>query len=71
MKKIIMSILMVVGIFMFTGCDKKQVPQGYDAKILTEHGFEPEVLQPGWYTVCSPFDLACRKKLILLQTSQG
>jgi len=71
MRKVLMSILVIIGIFMFTGCSKREVPQGYVGKILTEHGFEPEVLQPGWYTVCSPFDLNCRKKLILLQTSQG
>jgi len=56
---------------LFTGCDKKQVPPGYSAKLLTEQGYTPEVYHTGWVTVCSVFDLNCKKELIFLETSEG
>ena len=57
---------------MFTGCSNKEVvEQGEVGKILTQHGFEPEILTPGAYKVCSITDiyfLRCYNKLIKLET---
>jgi len=56
----------------FTGCfDKEQVPAGYEGKLLTNNGFAPEILTPGWHTTCGIFDFNCHTKIIKIQTSEG
>jgi hypothetical protein len=71
MKTFIKILGVIFVVFLFTGCDKKQVPPGYSAKLLTEQGYTPEVYHTGWVTVCSVFDLNCKKELIFLETSEG
>ena len=71
MKTIIKILGIIFIVFLFTGCNKKQVPPGYSAKLLTEQGYTPEVYHTGWVTVCSALDFKCRKELIFLETSEG
>ena len=71
MRQIILILVGILLTFLLTGCNKKQVPPGYGAKLLTEQGFTSEVYHTGWVTVCGIFDFNCRKKLIYLETSEG
>lgn len=72
MKKFIVAIILpIMVMFSFSGCglfDKREVPQGYVAKIMDTNGFQPEVLQPGWYTMGM---FAIHKRMLYLQTSEG
>jgi len=75
MKKLLLSISIILGMFLFTGCGQKErVPSGEVGKILTSNGFAPEILQPGAYRICGIMDKLigkCYNKLILLDTSEG
>lgn len=71
MKKMLLFISAILVILSFSGCDKKEIPPGYNGKIVGKEGFQPELYQSSWVTVCSPLDFQCYNKLILLQTSEG
>ena len=55
-------------LFGMGGCSKTEVPQGYVGKIMDSNGFQPEILQPGWYYMGF---FTFHKKMIYLQTSEG
>lgn len=66
--KIFTMVLTLVAVIGFTGCSKKEVPQGYVGKIMDTNGFQEEILQPGWYHMGF---FTIHKKMIYLQTSEG
>jgi hypothetical protein len=71
-KKLVQLGLVCAVAFSFTGCfDKEEVPAGYEGKLLTNNGFAPELLTPGWHTTCGVFDFNCHTKIIKIQTSEG
>jgi len=75
MKKGLMFLVLVAGLFFMTGCsNKERVPSGDVGKILTSNGFAPEILQPGAYIICGITDKLigkCYNELILLDMSEG
>jgi len=62
MRKVILSVMMLVAVMVFTGCQYDTVPQGTKGKILDRSGFHPEVYPPSYVEVGQ------HGKLILVET---
>jgi len=67
MKKLILSIMMLVAIFSFTGCNE-QVPAGTVGKIMGKNGWQPEIYPPSKVWVSTTFTFT-PEKLFLVQTT--